>query len=106
MGQSIPGVHSDPETLGGTPVFVGTRVPVRAMLDYLERDRSLAEFLDDFPTVDRALAVGVIEYLKHLGKVYQVVPDARASKDDLVRIIDESGEDYERQPGILGTEGS
>lgn len=66
MGQSIPGVHSDPEILGGTPVFVGTRVPVRAMLDYLERDRPLAEFLDDFPTVDRALAVGVIAHMKHV----------------------------------------
>jgi uncharacterized protein (DUF433 family) len=70
MGQSIAGVHSDPEILGGTPVFVGTRVPVRAMLDYLEHDRLLAEFLDDFPTVDRALAVGVIEHMK------QVVADA------------------------------
>ena len=59
MSEPIPGVHSDPDVLGGTPVFVGTRVPVRAMLDYLERDRPLAEFLDDFPTVDRAVAVGV-----------------------------------------------
>jgi len=64
MDASIPGVHSDPEILGGIPVFVGTRVPVRAMLDYLERDRPLAEFLDDFPTVDRALAIGVLEHLK------------------------------------------
>jgi len=66
MDASIPGVHSDPEILGGTPVFVGTRVPVRAMLDYLERDRPLAEFLDDFPTVERALAIGVLEHLKHV----------------------------------------
>jgi uncharacterized protein (DUF433 family) len=66
MDASIPGVHSDPEILGGTPVFVGTRVPVRAMLDYLEHDRPLAEFLDDFPTVDRTLAVGVIEHMKHV----------------------------------------
>lgn len=64
MDEAIPGVHSDPELLGGTPVFVGTRVPVRTLLDYLEHDRPLAEFLDDFPTVDRALAVGVLEYLK------------------------------------------
>ncbi len=64
MDESIPGVHSDPEVLGGVPVFVGTRVPVRAMLDYLEHDRPLAEFLDDFPTVDRSLAVGVIEHPK------------------------------------------
>ena len=47
MSAPIPGVHSDPEILGGTPVFVGTRVPVRAMLDYLEHDRPLVEFLED-----------------------------------------------------------
>jgi uncharacterized protein (DUF433 family) len=64
MDEPIPGVHSDPELLGGTPVFIGTRVPVRALLDYLEHDRPLAEFLDDFPTVDRALAIGVLEHLK------------------------------------------
>ena len=74
MDASIPGVHSDPEILGGTPVFVGTRVPVRAMLDYLEHDRPLAEFLDDFPTVDRALAIGVLEHMK------QVVADAPAAR--------------------------
>ena len=74
MDASIPGVHSDPEILGGTPVFVGTRVPVRAMLDYLEHDRPLAEFLDDFPTVNRALAIGVLEHMK------QVVADAPAAR--------------------------
>ena len=63
---SIPGVHSDPEILGGTPVFIGTRVPVKAMLDYLEHDRPLAEFLDDFPSVDRAQAVGVLEHVKQI----------------------------------------
>jgi uncharacterized protein (DUF433 family) len=62
----IPGVHSDPEILGGTPVFVGSRVPVRALIDYLEHGRPLAEFLDDFPTVDKTLAVGVLEHLKRL----------------------------------------
>ena len=74
MSEPIPGVHSDPEILGGTPVFVGTRVPVRAMLDYLEHDRPLVEFLEDFPTVDRALAVGVLEHMK------QVVADAPAAR--------------------------
>ena len=74
MAESIPGVHSDPEILGGTPVFVGTRVPVRALLDYLEHDRALGEFLDDFPTVDRALAVGVLEHMK------QVVSHAPAAR--------------------------
>jgi uncharacterized protein (DUF433 family) len=64
MDEPIPSVHSDPDLLGGMPVFIGTRVPVRALLDYLEHDRPLAEFLDDFPTVDRALAIGVLQHLK------------------------------------------
>ena len=46
-------VHSDPDILGGTPVFVGTRVPVRTMLDYLAAGDSLEVFLDHFPTVTR-----------------------------------------------------
>lgn len=66
MPTQIPGVHSDPEILGGTPVFVGSRVPVRALFDYLERGRALAEFLDDFPTVDKAQAIGVLEHMKEL----------------------------------------
>jgi uncharacterized protein (DUF433 family) len=44
-------IHSDPEILGGTPVFFGTRVPPRNLIDYLERDYSLDEFLDAFPSV-------------------------------------------------------
>ena len=66
MDGQFPGVHSDPDILGGTPVFVGTRVPVRALLDYLEHGRPLAEFLDDFPTVEKRLALGVLEHVKHL----------------------------------------
>ena len=46
-------VHSDPEILGGTPVFIGTRVPVQALIDYIEGGHSLEQFLDDFPTVTR-----------------------------------------------------
>ena len=55
-----PVVHSDPEILGGTPVFVGTRVPVRTLLDYLAAGDTLEEFLDHFPTVSREQAVAVI----------------------------------------------
>jgi uncharacterized protein (DUF433 family) len=62
----IPGVHSDPEVMGGAPVFVGTRVPVRALLDYLESGRPLSEFLEDFPSVEKSQAIGVLEHLKHL----------------------------------------
>ena len=46
-------VHRDPEILGGTPVFVGTRVPVKTLFDYLEAGDSLEVFLDEFPSVSR-----------------------------------------------------
>jgi uncharacterized protein (DUF433 family) len=54
-------VHSDPEILGGTPVFVGTRVPVQTLLVYLEKGETLEEFLDNFPTVSREQAVAFRE---------------------------------------------
>lgn len=57
-------VHSDPEILGGTLVFVGTRVPAQTLLDYVSRGGSMEEFLDDFPTVSRQDA---IEFL-HLAR--------------------------------------
>ncbi|MFZ0889641.1 MAG: DUF433 domain-containing protein [Candidatus Binataceae bacterium] len=65
MEQSVsrqnPVVHSDPEILGGTPVFVGTRVPLRNLIDYLEGGHSLDEFLDDFPSVSRDQAIAALE---------------------------------------------
>ena len=54
-------IHSDPEILGGTPVFVGTRVPFRNLIDYLEHGHSLDEFLDEFPSVSREQAVAALE---------------------------------------------
>ena len=54
-------VHSDPEIVSGTPVFVGTRVPVQALLDYIEGGETLDEFLDDFPSVTREQAVAFLE---------------------------------------------
>jgi uncharacterized protein (DUF433 family) len=59
-------IHSDPEILGGTPVFVGTRVPLQALIDYLEGGHPLSEFLDDFPTVSRDQAVAALEQAKEL----------------------------------------
>ena len=59
-------IHSDPHILSGTPVFVGSRVPVQNLLDYLEGGHSLAEFLDDFPTVTRDQAVAALEEAKTL----------------------------------------
>lgn len=54
-------IRSDPETLGGTPVFAGTRVPVRALIDYLGGGDSLDDFLSDFPSVSREMAVAALE---------------------------------------------
>jgi uncharacterized protein (DUF433 family) len=51
----------DPEILGGTPVFRGTRVPVNTLFEYLENNYSLEEFLDCFPSVTRELARQVLE---------------------------------------------
>ena len=53
--------HSDPEILSGTPVFVGTRVPVQTLFVYLEHGETLEEFLDNFPTVRREQAVALLE---------------------------------------------
>ena len=54
-------VHSDPGILGGVLVFVGTRVPVKTLYDYLEAGDSLDEFLDDFPAVTREQAISALE---------------------------------------------
>jgi len=54
-------VHSDPDILGGTPVFVGTRVPVKNLFDYLEAGDSLDRFLHSFPSVTREQAVAALE---------------------------------------------
>ena len=54
----------DPEILGGIPVFRGTRVPVKTLIDYLEAGNRLDDFLDDFPTVSREHALAVLEIAK------------------------------------------
>jgi uncharacterized protein (DUF433 family) len=54
-------VHSDPEILGGAPVFVGTRVPVQALLDFLEGGDTIEEFLDNYPGVSRDQAIAFLE---------------------------------------------
>lgn len=59
-------VHCDPEILGGTPVFRGTRVPVKNLLDYLAAGDTLDQFLDDFPTVKREQAVAALELARDL----------------------------------------
>jgi uncharacterized protein (DUF433 family) len=69
MDKSI--LHRDPEILGGTPVFVGTRVPVKNLFDYLEAGDSLDEFLTSFPSVTREQAVAALELAREA-----LAPDA------------------------------
>jgi len=58
MNESV--VVQDPEILGGTPVFAGTRVPVRNLLDHLSGNYTLDEFLEDFPAVTKAQAIAFL----------------------------------------------
>jgi uncharacterized protein (DUF433 family) len=57
-------IETDPEKLGGTPVFYGTRVPIQNLFDCLETGETLDEFLDQFPTVTREQALAVLEASK------------------------------------------
>lgn len=59
MKQSV--IRVDPEILGGTPVFAGTRVPLKNLMDYLEGGHPLDDFLDDFPSVTRDQAIAALE---------------------------------------------
>jgi uncharacterized protein (DUF433 family) len=66
-------VHSDPDILGGTPVFVGTRVPVRSLFDYLEGGDTLDEFLHQFPSVSREQAIAALDLARE-----SLLADARS----------------------------
>lgn len=61
MSPNLEILHSDPDILGGTPVFVGTRVPVKSLFDYLEAGDTLDEFLQQFPSVKRDQAIAALE---------------------------------------------
>ena len=64
MNLSDEVIVKDPDILGGTPIFRGTRVPFQALLDYLEGGQALDEFIDDFPTVTREAAISALELAK------------------------------------------
>ena len=57
-------INIDPETMGGTPVFTGTRVPIQTLFDYMEGGDDLNKFLDDYPTVSKETAIEVLEMAK------------------------------------------
>lgn len=67
-------IHSDPEIMGGTPVFVGTRVPLQNLVDCLEGGESIEDFLDGFSSVKREQVIAVIEAGKL--KMLETVCDA------------------------------
>ena len=60
------GITTDPETMHGVPVFLGTRVPVQTLFDYLAGGDTLEDFLEGFPTVSRAVALEALEQAKQL----------------------------------------
>ncbi|PWK80606.1 uncharacterized protein (DUF433 family) [Mucilaginibacter oryzae] len=72
-------IDINPDILGGKPVFVGTRVPVDTLFDHLEAGVSLDEFLDDFPSVKKEQAIGLLDIAsklissKDIAKLYEAV---------------------------------
>ena len=57
-------IQIDPDVMGGTPVFKGTRVPVQTLFDYIEGEETIDEFLEDFPTVKKDQVIQLLEHLK------------------------------------------
>ena len=57
-------INIDPETMGGTPVFTGTRIPVQTLFDYIEGGDDINKFLDDYPTISKDAAIQVLEMAK------------------------------------------
>lgn len=72
--QSSDIIIRDQTILGGDPVFRGTRVPLRALLDYLESGQTLDEFLDDFPTVTKSAAVEALELAMQSRTLRRITP--------------------------------
>ena len=64
MGANEKLIGKSQEIMGGTPVFAGTRVPVKTLIDYIEGGDTLGQFLDDFPTVKRELVIQVLALIK------------------------------------------
>jgi uncharacterized protein (DUF433 family) len=61
MLKSAPMISASPEVMGGTPVFMGTRVPIQTLMDYLKAGESIDDFLEGFPTVTREQVIDLLE---------------------------------------------
>jgi uncharacterized protein (DUF433 family) len=81
MASTLGIIHSNPDILGGTPVFVGTCVPMKTLLDYLEAGDSLGVFLEHFPSVSREQALAALELAKEM-----LISQANLASCKLVRI--------------------
>ena len=81
MPTKLPVIHSAPEILSGTPVFVGTRVPVQSLFDYLEGGDTLDEFLKQFPSVRREQAIAALELARE-----SVLTSARPADENVPQI--------------------
>ena len=75
-----PVVQSDPEVLSGTPVFMGTRVPITTLFDYVEAGEPLSVFLEDFSTVSKELAIAALEQARDALCSQNVVSRSNAAR--------------------------
>jgi uncharacterized protein (DUF433 family) len=73
---TLPLIVEDPDILGGLPVFYGTRVPIKTLVDYLTTGETIDEFLDDFPSVSREQ---VVRFIEHAGSL--VIAENHANPD-------------------------
>jgi uncharacterized protein (DUF433 family) len=87
-------IEVDPAVLSGTPVFAGTRVPAQTLLEYLERGRSLAEFLADFPTVTQDQAIAALEEAKDAW-----LARARVPAESVIDLLDSWLEEDSKREG-------
>ena len=82
-------IHTDPDILGGKPVFVGTRVPLQALVDYIEGGHTLDQFLADFPTVNEVMARCFTEpYPARAAVGVAALPKGAAVEMDAVMVLE------------------
>jgi uncharacterized protein (DUF433 family) len=85
-----PLITSDPERLGGTPVFAGTRVPVQTLFDHLEAGDSLSVFLQDFPNVTREHATAVLKASKAAVILHTIEEESYDATAEELAAVDEA----------------
>ena len=100
MSDSV--IHSDPEIMGGWPVFVGTRVPIQNLFDYLASGEQVDEFLDEFPGVSREQVESALKQAQELMEAHAYSARRMCAKDaqgetDRDASIDDSGDGMGRK---------